>query len=327
MFLRENYAIICRNFGGNCVKNFTIETLNDYNNFCYLPLNAKEKVVKKLQKILKIDETKRFSCDKKNIKYLARVMHLLDKEALENKLNPKKVETFCLINRLRFINKLYIDIDAFNTFFFSYFPSKKTYTYDDLNILLQATYIYLMDYFNMPFESIEICKKQYNYIICYLNQKMHLELPETILENASSKIISKDLFTRMAVKQSFALAHEFAHSAIYRYIERNNCQEDFLFKEVVVCNLNKEFYNENHNNFSSEILANDFALDFVSYLLQGLIEPNKLQYEIELIKERIEKNKTCITFDTIDNAYTNILNKNGKEKTLKYIRSAFEKEN
>ena len=92
-------------------------------------------------------------------------------------------------------------------------------------------------------------------------------------------------------------------------------------------NLNKEFYNENHNNFSSEILANDFALDFVSYLLQGLIEPDKLQYEIELIKERIEKNKTCITFDTIDNAYTNILNKNGKEKTLKYIRSAFEKEN
>ena len=155
---------------------------------------------------------------------------------------------------------------------------------------------------------------------------MYLEIPETILENTSSKIINDDLFIKTAVKQSWALAHEFAHSAIYRYIERNNCQEDFLFKEVVVCNLNKEFYNENHNNFSSEILANDFALNFVNYLLNNIIDPDKLQSEISCITERIEKGKTKITSDTIDSTYTSILNKNGKEKTLKYFRSAFEKE-
>ena len=308
------------------MRNFTIEELNDYNNFCNLPLKDKEKVVKKLQNILQIHETRRLPFEKKNLKYLVRVMQLLDEDILENKLDYKKAESFLLINRLRFINKLYIDTRAFNTFFFSYFPNKKDYCYDDLNILLQASYIYLMQYFNMPFESVDICKKQYNYIICYLNRKMYLDLPDEILDNASSKKIDNDLFISKAVKECFALAHEFAHSAMYRYIERNNCEEEQLFKEVVVSNLDKNFYNENHNNFSTEILANKFASEFVSYLLKDLIDSKKIESELAIINERIENAKTKITFATIDKTYNYLLKTNGKEKTLQYFKSAFEQE-
>ena len=309
------------------MKNFTIKTVEDYNKFCYLSLKEKEQILKKIEKILKIDETKRFKLEKKKLENFNTLIDYLDSDSLTDNLDYKKKETFRLINRTRFINKLYIDIDAFNTFFFNYFFTKNRYYYDDLNILLQAVYIYLMNYFNFPFTDINIKKKQKNYTISYLHQKMYLDLPQNILDNASSNIIDEETFLKLAVKETWSLTHEFAHTGIYRYLERSQDEKSPFFKEIVITYFANAFYENNHNDFSSEICANSFAKKFTYYLLKDIVDPIKLQEELNLIEEKQERDKTRISSREISATYEKILKKNGKEKTLKLINEAFQKEN
>ncbi len=300
--------------------------IKDFNKFCNLPIKDKEKILKKISNILKINKTRRFLTEKKTLQNFENLMDYLDIKAKNNNLSKNEIESFTLINRLRFINELYIDIDAFNTYFNNYFLKKETFTYDDLNILFQASYIYLMNCFNKPFESIEIQKKSFIYKVYYFHQKMYLEVPRDIITNASSKKISKELFYTLAIKEVFSLCHEFAHTAIYRYIEKDKNEKNNLFREIVVSYFNEYFYNENHNNFYSEMYANEFAVNFTKYLLKNIINDKILDKELLNLSNRFENNKTKITSEDIDNTYNFILKEKGKEKTLKPIISLLEKE-
>ena len=306
------------------MNSFKIENIKDYQNFCNLSLKDKEKILKKIKNILKINEYRRFSYEKKKLTYLSNLMTYLDNDCVKQNLNYKKEETFRIVNRLRYFNSLYIDINALENYFNKYFTNKKDYCYDDLNILFQETFIYLSQYFNLPFESIYFCKDN-NFKTCYMNQKIYLEIPQRIENNASSNYLSEDKFIKLAVKQTWSLAHEFAHTAINKYIERKS-NENIFFKEVVVSFFDLNFYNENHNNFYSERKANEFALNFIKYLLNDFFDSEKVASEIKKLRQKIDKDKTLITEDDIVKKYERITREKGYENSVAYVKKIFKKE-
>ncbi len=301
---------------------FKIENKRDYQKFCNLSNRKKEAILKKLKKILEIDEYKRFFNEKKKILYLNNLIDYLDKDSIDNNLGCRSSDTFLLINRFRFINNLYINKDAVSSYFNSCFLNKKKYTLDDLNILFQETYKFLMNYFNEPYEKIKL-SNNYNNNTYYYHQKMILEVSKDIYEHAKSKAISEEEFTKLAVRQTWSLAHEFAHTAINKYVERNNDKDNIFFRESVINLFDNEFYEKNHNNFQTEIEANSFALCFTRYLLKDILDEKIVTLEIDKKREEISSLKTNITKKNINDEYENILRKRNSKKVLAYTKGLF----
>lgn len=304
---------------------FKVKNKRDYQNFCNLSLRKKEALLKQLKKVLEIDEYRRFFNEKKKMLYLNNLINYLDNATIDERLDYKSSEAFLLINRFRFINNLYINEVAISSYFNSYFLEKRKYTFDDLNILFQQTYLFLMNYFNEPYSTIKFSNNDNNNTY-YYHQKMVLEVSKDIVEHAKSKVIANDEFIKLAVRQTWSLTHEFAHTAINRYIERNNNSDNIFFRESVINLFDNKFYMKNHNNFQTEKCANDFALSFTEYLLKDIFDKEKVILEIDKKKEEISSLKTNITSKDINDEYEKILRKKNSKKVLTYTKRLFRKE-
>lgn len=125
--------------------------------------------------------------------------------------------------------------------------------------------------------------------------------------------LNKEDVENLIVWFVFALLHEVQHIRQYRDLRGNtDLDNSQVFKEIIVGINNPEFYKENHDSFSIEKQANQYAYDFVHYFLKNIIDENRIN---EIISEygydkAIEKKEVG---DKIDKYYSKLVAKHFDE--------------
>lgn len=226
----------------------------------------------------------------------------LNKKCKEKPLTQEeqKVLKILLANTILYGNKT-VDKDALAILINNYISSQETFSTTDLLLYTQHVFNYLNE------NQGNNTKLKFTYTNAIMEAQKTpdndniIKINESIFED--KKKVNEKQFHELLMAITFGLLHESFHIREFEYLKRaKNIEQEELFNDILIAT-NKEEYDKHHDSLLLERKANEYAINNLPYVLQGIVPEeeitsyqNKLKKAIKITpsKEYTEKKEKLV---------------------------------
>lgn len=264
-----------------------------YENFVnhYNSLEWKEKV-KLLEKIINI-KTNNNESDKSDIKEIDLLFSYLIQKISTKKLTEQENELFLGISSRYLINNIKIDDNIINDYVCNYLSNNRQYKPEEIIIYLNYFRCYFNNFFNkkITFNFKNRMHTDYEFGIP-INPKIEQMMVNVCIfkKLLDKQELDKQRYFHHLVIIAFLIIHEYIHILQKDYIDKNyyneKSAENYIIESLIM-KIDKQFYQKYHDYFNMEYDADEYAIMYVPYFLNGIV-PNE---DIKCYLEWIENEK------------------------------------
>lgn len=228
----------------------------------------------------------------------------LNKKCKEKPLTQEeqKVLKILLANTILYGNKT-VDKDALAILINNYISSQETFSTTDLLLYTQHVFNYLNE------NQGNNTKLKFTYTNANAIMEAEktpdneniIKINESIFED--KKKVNEKQFHELLMAITSGLLHESFHIREFEYLKRaKNIEQEELFNDILIAT-NKEEYDKHHDSLLLERKANEYAINNLPYVLQGIVPEeeitsyqNKLKKAIKITpsKEYTEKKEKLV---------------------------------
>lgn len=230
----------------------------------------------------------------------------------------------------KILNNFDIDKNLISKYFSNVTCKKESFDTNDLVIATKCIFNFLATegYNDLGIKFFDKDEAENNYLIAnyvYSNNESNIYFSKEYFSRYDGYEIDKKNFDILLCQTALFLLHETFHMMQYKYLSRiDNLKDDELFKEFVLTN-DRNFYTENHDLFTIESSANNYAITKLPYLLKFIVDDKTIKEYLEMYKESLLFNKKNSNFDKKKEQALKKLLENSDEAFLDEFESNFKR--
>ena len=213
----------------------------------------------------------------------------LNKKCKEKPLTQEeqKVLKILLANTILYGNKT-VDKDALAILINNYISSQETFSTTDLLLYTQHVFNYLNE------NQGNNTKLEFTYTNAIMEAQKTpdneniIKINESIFED--KKKVNEKQFHELLMAITSGLLHESFHIREFEYLKRaKNIEQEELFNDILIAT-NKEEYDKHHDSLLLERKANEYAINNLPYVLQGIVPEEEITSYQNKLKKTIKNN-------------------------------------